>query len=69
MSEIYLSKEQLFSYTDWNAKSKEYINSLPEKAPLLDIAKVYFEKVNNFYLWYENRNFEIFKCEFEELIN
>ena len=67
-SEIYIDKNQLLDiYNEWNSKSKEYINSLTDKTPLLNIVKAYYEIVLNFYKWYEQRFFQIYKVEFEEL--
>lgn len=68
ISSILINKKQLLdTYNEWNVKSKEYIDTLPDEIQLLSIVKEYFDKVYTFYQWYEQRFFKIYENDFAEL--
>jgi hypothetical protein len=66
---ITISKEMLLSFSGWKSLAKAYIDSLNKELDVYEMAINYNEVVKTFYNWFQKRQLEIHKSEFEEMHN
>lgn len=60
-----LLKEDLESFDGWSATAHKYLEQVNEKVDILQISKLYREKVIGFYIWFQKRQEEIHAEELE----
>jgi len=64
--DLTLLKDELLKHDGWNAKSREFIETFEKEASLRPLIDSYCNRIQEFYLWYQNRFAEIFRLDFEE---
>lgn len=64
---ITISKEQLLAFSGWKSHAKIYIANLDKELDVLRIIEDYNEIIKEFYRWFQERQREIHKPEFEEM--
>ena len=63
--DLLIKTKDLYRFSGWKAKSKEYIAQFDSDIDLLKLIKDYQEHVNNFYDWFIKRQMEIHKVDVE----
>lgn len=58
---LMLEKEKLLSFSNWNKKALDYINSHDKQLDLKEVITEYQILIENFYTWFLARQFEINK--------
>ena len=65
--EIAFLKSSLLEF-GWKEEARRYLSAQPEKIPITDVFKPYFEKVSEFYRWFLSRANGIHDAELREFI-
>lgn len=66
-TKIVISKKTLLNFTGWKTLAKSYIDSIENNLDIESTIKQYDTLVNGFYSWFENRQSEIHKKDFDEM--
>lgn len=65
---IVISKVSLKEFSGWRSLAKKYIEKIEDELNLLEVSKQYFDLVNEFYIWFYNKQKDNFKSEFDEML-
>lgn len=64
---IDLLKNDLEMFSAWNANAKKYLDSIEDRVDIYEMTKTYRKKVLDFHVWFNSRQKEIHKDEFDIL--
>ncbi|USZ67448.1 hypothetical protein NGM10_12000 [Halorussus salilacus] len=65
---LYISKEQMLDWDEWNSDAKSYLESIPSRILLLDVIEEYQNRSEEFYDWFFRYIRFYFKDELEETL-
>lgn len=64
---VVIAKDILLQFSGWNAPAKIYIEQIGKELDVQTMAEDYYSLVLGFYNWFQKRQQEVHKVEFEEL--
>jgi hypothetical protein len=64
---VNLLKEDLRIFDSWNATAIKYLDSIKERVDVYELITIYHKKVLDFHVWFNSRQKEIHKIEFDLL--
>lgn len=64
---VNLLKEDLKMFGSWNANAKKYLDLIEERVDIFELINTYRKKVLDFHVWFNTRQKEIHKTEFDLL--
>ncbi|SFH83502.1 hypothetical protein [Halpernia frigidisoli] len=66
---VMISVSDLQQFSGWKSLAKEYISKHDKNIDLFLVSTTYFNKVNNFYKWFSEKQDSLHKSEFKEMEN